>query len=216
LTNIEQVSTLIRRNTSWKRMTEKLGILAFGSLIDRPGWEIEEAIVARKSGIRAPFGIEFARTSRTRAGAPTLVPVDSGGGQVLAHILVVDLSEREAQDRLWRRETNRIGQGGQYIGRRNPGLDTLIIDRYDNLAGVAIVLAARFPANITPLNHEVLATLAIKSAQELDNGRDGISYLLDAKRNGIVTPLSSPYEHEILRRMKTTSLEDSLKKIRGG
>jgi hypothetical protein len=197
-------------------MTAKLGILAFGSLIDRPDWEIEEAIVRRKSGIRTPFGIEFARTSRTRAGSPTLVPVDAGGSPVLANIFVVDLSEQEAKDRLWRRETDRVGERGHYIDRRNPGVDTLIIDRYDNLAGVAIVLAARFPANITPLNHEVLSTLAIKSAQELDNGRDGISYLLDAKRNGIVTPLSAPYKHEILRRMKTTSLEDALKKIRGG
>ena len=197
-------------------MTPPLGILAFGSLIDRPGWEIEQAIIARKTGILTPFGIEFARTSRTRGGAPTLVPVDSGGGKVLAHILVVDLPEREAQDRLWRRETNRIGQGGHYVRPRNPGLDTLIIDRYENLAGVSVVLAARFPANITPLNAEVLANLAIKSAHELDDGRDGISYLLDAKRNGIVTPLSGPYEREILRRMKTASLEDALKKIRGG
>ena len=80
------------------------------------------------------------------------------------------------------------------------------------LAGISIVLAARFPANTTPLNAEVLASLAIKSAHELDDGRDGISYLLDAKRNGTVTPLSGPYEREILRRMKTASLEDALQK----
>jgi hypothetical protein len=147
-------------------MTAALGILAFGSLIDRPGWEIEQAIIARKTGILTPFGIEFARTSRTRAGAPTLVPVDSGGSKVLANVLVLDLSEREAQDRLWRRETDHIGQGGHYVRPRNPGLDTLIVDRYENLAGVSVVLAARFPANITPLNAEVLASLAIKSAHE--------------------------------------------------
>jgi hypothetical protein len=128
----------------------------------------------------------------------------------------VDLSEREALDRLWRRETNRIGESGHYVHPRNPGLDTLIIDRYENLASVSVVLAARLPANITPLNADVLATLAIKSAHELDDDRDGISYLLDAKRNGIVTPLSGPYEREILRRMKTRSLEDALKKIRAG
>jgi len=44
----------------------KLGILAFGSLIDDPGWEIEEAIIARKSGIRTPFAVEFARKSKKR------------------------------------------------------------------------------------------------------------------------------------------------------
>ena len=84
----------------------------------------------------------------------------------MANVLVLDLSEREAQDRLWRRETDHIGQGGHYVRPRNPGLDTLIVDRYENLAGVSVVLAARFPANITPLNAEVLASLAIKSAHE--------------------------------------------------
>jgi cation transport regulator ChaC len=195
-------------------MTAKLGILAFGSLIDRPGWEIEEAIVARKTGIRTPFSIEFARTSRRRAGAPTLVPVKSGGSPVLGHILVVDLPEQEAKDRLWRRETNRVGKGGHYIERRNPGPDTLIIDPHENVGGVAVVLAARFAANIAPLNAEVLAALAIESAQKLDDGRDGISYLRDAKRNGIATPLSAPYEREILRRMQAVTLEDALKTIR--
>jgi hypothetical protein len=195
-------------------MTAKLGILAFGSLIDCPGREIEEAIVARKSEILTPFNIEFARTSRRRAGAPTLVPVDAGGGPVLAHILVVDLPEQEARDRLWRRETNRVGQGGHYVHRRNPGLDTLIIEPHENLGGVAIVLAARFAANIAPLNAEVLAALAIESAQKLDDGRDGISYLLNTKRNGIATPLSAPYEREVLRRMQAATLEDALKRIR--
>jgi hypothetical protein len=195
-------------------MTAKLGILAFGSLIDCPGREIEEAIVARKSEILTPFNIEFARTSRRRAGAPTLVPVDAGGSPVLAHILVVDLPEQEARDRLWRRETNRVGQGGHYVDRLNPGLDTLIIERHENLGGVAIVLAARFAVNIAPLNAEVLAALAIESAQKLDDGRDGISYLLNTKRNGIATPLSAPYEREVLRRLQAATLEDALKKIR--
>jgi hypothetical protein len=53
----------------------KLGILAFGSLIDHPGWEIEEAIIARKSAIRTPFGVEFARKSRKRAGLRLLYPL---------------------------------------------------------------------------------------------------------------------------------------------
>jgi hypothetical protein len=61
-----------------------------------------------------------------------------------------------------------------------------------------------------------LARLAIESARQLDNGRDGISYLLRAKRNGIVTPLSGPYEQEILRGTQSSTLEDALKKIRCG
>ena len=126
----------------------------------------------------------------------------------------MDLPEQEAKNRLWRRETDRVGEGGHYLERRSPGSDTLIIDRHENVGDIAVVLAARFPANIAPLDAEVLATLAIESARQLDNGRDGISYLLDAKRNGIVTPLSAPYELEILRRTETTTLGDALMKIR--
>jgi hypothetical protein len=126
----------------------------------------------------------------------------------------VDLSEQEAKDRLWRRETNRVGQGGHYSDRRRPQSNTLIIDRYENIGDVAVVLAARFPANIHPLNAEVLARLAIESARRLDNGRDGISYLLRAKRNGIVTPLSGRFEREILRGTQSNTLEEARKKIR--
>jgi hypothetical protein len=55
-------------------MEASLGILAFGSLIDNPGAEIEAALVGRKLNIRTPFGVEFARSSIKRGGAPTLVP----------------------------------------------------------------------------------------------------------------------------------------------
>ena len=39
-----------------------LGILAFGSLIDDPGAEIEAALVGRKMNVPTPFGVEFARS----------------------------------------------------------------------------------------------------------------------------------------------------------
>ena len=61
-------------------MTEpSVGILAYGSLINKPDWEIEEAIVGRKTGVLTPFSVEFARESVKRSGAPTLVPVTVGG-----------------------------------------------------------------------------------------------------------------------------------------
>jgi hypothetical protein len=129
-----------------------VGILAFGSLIDHPDWEIEEVIIERKTGILTPFRTEFARASQRRAGAPTLVPVMSGGSRIRAQVLVVNVPEREAKDRLWRREINRVGQGRYYVECRNRGPNTLTIDRYENLAGVPVVLAARFPPTIAPLS----------------------------------------------------------------
>ena len=102
-------------------MAISLGILAFGSLIDDPGAEIESALVGRKLNVRTPFGVEFARSSTKRGGAPTLVPLEHGGTPVLGQILLVNVSEQEAKDRLWRREIDRVGHGGHYAKHANPG-----------------------------------------------------------------------------------------------
>lgn len=47
-------------------MPPPVGILAFGSLIDDPGKEIEAALVGRKANVVTPFNVEFARTSKKR------------------------------------------------------------------------------------------------------------------------------------------------------
>ncbi len=89
----------------------------------------------------------------------------------------------------------------------------MVIDRYENFEGVEIVLAARFAATITPLTALRLAELAIVSARLEQTGRDGITYLIDAKRNGITTPLSDTYEQEILRRTQARDLGEALRTI---
>jgi hypothetical protein len=193
-------------------MKTSIGILAFGSLIDNPGPEIEAALVGRKLNVMTPFALEFARSSTKRGGAPTLVPMKEGGAPVLAQILLLNVSEQEAKDRLWRREINRIGRGGHYAPRETPGHNTLIIDRYEKFEGVDIVLAARFPATIVPLTGAHLAELAIESARLEKTGRDGITYLINAKRNGITTPLLASYEQEILRRLQALDLIDAKQK----
>jgi hypothetical protein len=197
-------------------MLQPIGILAFGSLIDNPGAEIEAVLVGRKTGVLTPFSVEFARKSTKRGGAPTLVPVESGGCPVKAQILLLDVIEQEAKDRLWRREIDKVGKGGHYVYRANPGPNTLIIDRYENLGGIAVVLAARFAVTIAPLTAEHLTDLAIASVASAQAGRDGITYLIDAKRNGIMTPLSSAYPKEILRRTETADLHEALVKLRSG
>jgi hypothetical protein len=202
----------------WGELEERavkpcIGILAFGSLIDNPGWEIEKAMVGRKHTVRTPFAGEFARTSTKRGAAPTLVPVRKGGNPVLAQILLLDVPESEAKDRLWRREIDKIGQGGHYREHENPGPNTLIIDTYRDFEGIGIVISARFAPTIVPLTAEHLAELAIRSARLERTGRDGITYLMHAKQNGIVTPLSPAYEAEILRRTGASCLECALKVI---
>jgi hypothetical protein len=194
---------------------EKIGIVAFGSLIDDPGEEIEAMEIRneRRQEVETPFAVEFARSSRGRAGAPTLVPFPHGC-KVKAKVIVIHSSTLEyAKDCLWRRELNKVGQGGHYTAHRNPRVNTLVIQQC-SLPGLPIVLAARFPPNIDPLTAERLAELAIASAKELADGRDGITYLIDAKRNGVRTPLSPNYEQEILRQTGTTTLNDAYKRVR--
>jgi hypothetical protein len=142
-----------------------VGLLAFGSIIDSPGAEIEATLVGRILNVPTPFGVEFGRTSIKRSGAPTLVPVQKGGSPVLAQILLVNISEEESKDRLWRRELNRVGQSGHYVQHENPGPNTLVIDHYESFEGVGIVIAARFAVTISPLTAVHLAELAIKSAR---------------------------------------------------
>ena len=86
-------------------MADTIGILAYGSLIGDPGPEIEPHIT-RRIACRTPFKVEFARTSRTRKGGPTLVPYEKGS-PVAAQILVVNVSLKEATDWLYRRETRK-------------------------------------------------------------------------------------------------------------
>jgi hypothetical protein len=128
--------------------------------------------------------------------------------------LILNVSKQEAMDRLWRREIDKVGQGGHYRHNDHPGPNILIIDRHANFEGVSTVFSARLPATITPLTAEHLAELAIESAYKERSGRDGISYLIDTKANGTVTPLSGPYEREILRRAGTRNLPDALRKVR--
>jgi hypothetical protein len=188
----------------------RIGILAFGSLIRKPGDEIEAVEVKseRKSGVLTPFKVEFARASRKRGSAPTLVPHENGA-KVLAQIIVVETTVQDAKDRLWRRELNKVGQGGHYKHYDKPGIDTLVITPVPACVTEELptVIAATFQATIEPLTATHLAELAIASVAKSEPGRDGITYLLNAKGDGIVTPLSPSYEAEILRLTGAPTLE---------
>lgn len=197
-----------------------VGILAYGSLIEDPGKEIEPLIRDRRKRIETPFSIEFARSSSTRDGAPTLVPVVSGGCPVYATIFVfeVGVSREKAEDLLWRRETRNECSGKHYTPPSEPTPNRMVVERLENFAGVDVVLFTRIGANIKDLSAEKLADLAIRSAKSEAGrtGKDGISYLISVKRQGISTPLMSGYEKEILRKTDTLSLEDALVKCRDG
>ena len=193
-----------------------IGILAYGSLIEEPGEEIEPLIRERRKGIETPFSIEFARSSSKRDRAPTLVPVENGGRPVPATILVLDtaISQEKAKDLLWRRET-RSGCSDKHYTRpseTNTNPNKMVVESLNNFAGIDLVLYTKLGANITDLSATKLADLAIASAKAKAGrtGKDGISYLISVKRQGISTPLMPDYESEILRRTGASSLDDAL------
>lgn len=197
----------------------RVGILAYGSLIPEPGEEIELLIVDRIQGVQTPFSVEFARKSLKRDGAPTLVPVDDGGLPVRATILVLKegMTVNRARNVLWRRETGKIGSEQRYSPPDTLTTNTVLIEELTALAGVDVVLYTRIGANIQELNANKLAQLAIASAKASAGGnrRDGVSYLIGAKNDGISTPLITHYEEAILRKTDTSSLQDAWSWCRG-
>jgi hypothetical protein len=193
-----------------------LGILAYGSLIEDPGPEIEAAGARIVSSLTTPFKVEFARKSRSRGGAPTLVPVAHGGAHLPAEIIVLKehISEEEAQNLIWRRETRQIGTGKSYVAKKHPGADTTVVRRIGNVGGIEIAFYTQIGANIDPLTSAELARLAIESVAKADPGRDGISFLMAALRRHVQTPLSNAYREEILHRVGVSTLAEALEALR--
>ncbi|WP_290482009.1 hypothetical protein, partial [Hyphomonas sp. UBA3201] len=174
-------------------MTEELpdrqtvGILGYGSLISHPGSEINRACTDIIMDVMTPFHVEFARSSTGRGGAPTLVPVENGGAQVKGQVFVMNRPEQEAANILYRREINQVDTQRPYTRPDKIRDNTVLVERLPNFAELDVVLYTRIAATINPLTAEHLADLAIKSAAKAEPGRDGITYLINAKQHGIVT-----------------------------
>ena len=199
-----------------------IAILAFGSLIENPGKELPRHIVGRVYEIRTPFKIEFARSSSSRDGAPTLVPVDEGGDYVNAVLL--ELSPKvelaNAKTLLWRREARQKSSEVQYKHPAKPVGNKVVIECLEGWHGFDVVLYAKIGANIrsemrTP---DHLADLAICSARRKAGAEelDGISYLASVLRQEITTPLTPDYKEAILRKTGANDLIRAREKILKG
>jgi hypothetical protein len=189
----------------------RIGVLAYGSLLDDPGDELARLTVGRLEGVLTPFHVELARSSTSRDGAPTLVPVEHGGAPVGATILELDASigETGVREALFRRESRRPDAS-------LPADGPSWIRAIDHLAGVDRVMYTALEANIAELDADGLARLAVLSAAK-DAGaaqRDGISYLIAQLERGIRTPLAEPYAAAILRRTGAVSLRNAWRTVR--
>jgi hypothetical protein len=195
----------------------RIGILAYGSLIHDTGDEIRELIVDRRS-VYAPFCVEFAHKSKKRAGAPTLVPVDAGGYccEVTLLILREDAALEYARDILYRREIGQVGRKDKHYIPDPSKENQVYVELLPDTFGLEYVLYTRIKADINHLTPDHLADLAIESAKKEagKEHKDGISYLIDAKRYGIHTAMSDDYERKILEKTKASALGEAWQNVR--
>lgn len=198
----------------------KIGILAFGSLIDNPGQEIKDLEITRIN-CETPFNIEFARISASRSDAPTLIPIqdNSKGKKTKATVIVLDekISLDEAKSILWRRECHKTDKPQKFKEPKNPTSKNVLIGELRNFCEVDKVIYTYFllQDEYKDLTSEKLAEHAIKSILSTagQEEKDGIRYLLSAVEHGIETEYSKEYEEHILRRTETNSLREAIEKL---
>jgi len=164
----------------------RLGIIAYGSLIDDPGQELAEITECRIE-CETPFKVEYARTSRTRDGAPTLIPVTKGGRSVKAMILILrdTIDFEKASTILWRRECGKINSKDVYVRTGKPTINQVIIKTITDFMNVEMVLYTSIGRNISkPITTEMLADYSINSilSKAGQEKKDGLRYLLAAKK----------------------------------
>jgi hypothetical protein len=193
---------------------DTIGILAYGSLIEDPGEEISSLLIKRIE-TKTPFPVEYARKSRSRDFAPTLIPHDNGIS-VNAQILVLksDTLIQVASDILYKRETRK--SSGVYSRPTPVTNNSVLVEQLLNFEDVGTVLFTKIGSNIVDLTSETLAALAIESAKANAgaNKKDGINYLISAKRNKIETKLTAEYESKILLLTNSANLEEAYEKCR--
>ncbi|MFA5837327.1 MAG: hypothetical protein WC837_10270 [Bellilinea sp.] len=190
-----------------------IGILAYGSLIADPGWEILEQTSNLIRSVETPFPVEYARRSKTRANAPTLVPVPFGKGDPVQAAVIVLKKEfllQQAMDILYRREIHRIGDTRKvYYEPDSQDTQKMRIVQLHEFAEIDTVLYTKLATNFQPIlddeyndhqKSDLLCTAACESLTEetFHTCQDGIHYLNAAIHSGVKTRLTELYAQAIL------------------
>jgi cation transport regulator ChaC len=162
-----------------------VAILAYGSLLYRPGPQLA-AVIVRRVPCTTPFPVEYARASGRWGGGPVLTPHPDGGrveGQLLVLADTVQLGA--AIDMLATREGLPDARGVVEVAGADPRAERM-------------VLTAALPRNLPApdMRPESLAVRAVASAA--GGPRNGIAYLRGAIESGIDTPLTGAYAAAVL------------------
>jgi len=198
-----------------------IGILAYGSLITHPGQEIESVLDHVIPDVMTPFPVEYARRSRSRAGAPTLVPIPIGcGTPVNAVVLVLKkyTRKKKAQNFLYRRELHKEGDPKVFYDDQvqRQKRDALVIETMKNQFGLSVIYYTALKPNFTEIldtkltqeqKAELLARAAIDSVTQGTYAKemDGLQYLADNIEAGVVTALTEVYAKAILNKVGIVS-----------
>lgn len=180
-----------------------ISIFAYGSLIDNPGEGLKDHIIYSFDCV-SPFSVEYARKSSARKGAPVLV-ISEDGGKVHGRILVTDFpitpeNLKQVKELVKERE-----------GAQAENIKTM------EIGNIKEVIYCDIRHNIENPDGSMLANLAIESVKnckkEGKQDKNGIKYLINNIKNGIITPLTLVYKNEILRITESSSLEEAEKKL---
>jgi len=198
-----------------------IGILAYGSLITHTGREIESVLDHVIPDVLTPFPVEYARRSRSRAGAPTLVPVPAGCGTPMNAVVLVlkkYTRKKKALNFLYRREVHREGDLKVIYEdqAQRQKRDALVIESMQNQFGLSVIYYTALKPNFTEIldakrtqeqKAELLALAAIDSVTQetYAKGMDGIQYLADNIEASVVTVLTEPYAQAILNKVRNVS-----------
>ena len=195
-----------------------LGILAYGSLIDDPGDEIAAATSYRRK-MTTPFSIEFGRSSGTRSARRLGAGLfgQSARQRRVIGAQGLGIGRRRRQHALAARDQE-TDNTKRYIRPKQPGPNNVLVESV-KIGGVTILYTDFADAGkLKSPTAKQLAEFAVTSAgdRRVPDGRDGISYLISAKKAGIRTPLMPDYEKEILRITGAATLEEALAKKKAG
>ena len=115
---------------------------------------------------------------------------------------------------LWRRETKQVDSGRSYVHPEKPGPDSVLVKTIRQSDKTILYTDFHETGKLSKPTAERACHSGCGHAKNANvpEGQNGITYLINAKKAGIVTPLMDAYEQEILRTAGATTLAESLLK----
>lgn len=170
-----------------------VAILAYGSLLYRPGAELEAVIVGRTPCL-TPFPVEYGRASARWGGGPVLVPHPDGGPVDGALLLLADTVE--------------LGVAVDMLATREGLPDSRGVVEVADM-GDHLVIAAALVRNLPAPDMEPPALAKRALASVASGPHNGVAYLRGAIEVGIRTPRTGAYVREILALTGAGTLADA-------